>query len=211
MSKFALVSTKLLVNKSVIWVVLAALIAYVLPWIVNRSAGLSFNGYDLAEWASVNPSTHNTTPQLLPSLLLRMQLTLLTLIIAAQAGKPFKSLLWWLCAGLAAALTVAQLPPFEFFTIARSDGNYGQQFTLCLITLIGSIIGLSGIVYRWRVPIGIGLGLVGIITSIAGYAQALQLMLGFNLGSTIGLGVIVLVVCYGLLLGAMWWGKRDKP
>jgi hypothetical protein len=205
MSKFAFLSTKSSAHKSILLLILAALIGYGLPWVVGYGAGLTFNGYDLAEWASLNPITHATNPQMLPSLLLRMQLTLITLIIALLAGRRFVSISWWLCALLVGLLVIAQLPPFEFFTVARGDTNYGQQFMLTIISLIGGGVGLSGIVYRWRTPIMILLALIGIGSGVLGYIQSLELVKGFNLSSTIGVGIVMFVVGYGLVTATLGW------
>jgi hypothetical protein len=210
MNRFASVLKKLSANKSALLFALVALIAYSLPWIINRSAGLSFNGYDLAEWASLNLGTRATNPPMIPSLLLRMQLTLLALLIAINAGKPLTSWLWWLCGIFTAALTIAQIPPFEFFTIHRADPNYGQQFMLTIITFIGSLIGLSGLFSRWRIPISIIIALIGIVSSIAGYLQTQDLMRAFNLSSAIGIGVIAIAVSYVVLIGVLLWRGNQK-
>jgi len=203
MSRFGRVLTGLSSSKVRVLLVAVALAGYVMPWIVNTGAGLSLNGYDLAEWASLNPVTHSTTPEMLPSLMLRGQLTLVVLLLAVYAGKPVGSKLWWLCALCSAALVIAQFPPFEFFTVARSDTNYRQQFMLAVVSLVSAGLLLTGVLNRWQTLVSVVLGLVGIVGSINGYAQSAELMRGFLLTPSLGIGVVVMVFCYGLsIVGA---------
>jgi hypothetical protein len=132
---------------------------------------------------------------MLPSLLLRMQLVLLAWLVAIQAGRAFGSLIWWLCAITSAVLTVAQLPPFEFFTVLRDNSNYAQQFMLAIVSLIGCLIGLSGVVQRWRKAIMLLLATIGLGGSLAGYTQIVALMRGFSLSPQIGIGVVAWALC----------------
>jgi hypothetical protein len=168
---------------------------------VTRSAGLSFSAYDLAEWASLHPAAHALNPQMLPSLLLRMPLLLLAWMMSVHAGRPFRGAAWWLCAFAAAVLTAAQLPPFEFFTVLRDNTNYAQQFTLAVASFIGSLIGLSGIVWRGQNLFVAVFALMGLISSMVGYVQTADLMRGFNLAPQIGIGIIG----WGLSCAAVLW------
>ncbi|MCU0513679.1 MAG: hypothetical protein MUE40_14060 [Anaerolineae bacterium] len=52
----------------------AALLAYLLPWVVNPGAALTPGAYDLAEWVSLTPMARGQSPVLLTPLLLRLPL-----------------------------------------------------------------------------------------------------------------------------------------
>jgi hypothetical protein len=175
--------------------ILLALIAYCLPWVIHPSTALTFNAYDLAEWASLPPSVRSENPVLLATLLLRMQLTVIALMISLLAGNPFKTLRWWICTFALLVLVVAQLPPFEYFLDQGGDMNYGQQFTLAVVTVIAGIVGLSNLPGRWHRLIIIGLAVVSGVTAIFGYALAFRLMESFNLVVRYGVGIYLFIIC----------------
>jgi hypothetical protein len=193
--KFALVFAALL----------GVLAAYCLPWEVGSGAGISFNAYDLAEWASLHPATHIMTPAMLPTLLLRVQLTLLAFALTLLAGRPFKTGRWWLSMFLWLALVVAQIPPFEYFTVDRQNTNYAQQLTLAMVSFMGGLVGLSGILERFRLPLLLIVGIAAVATAMTGVNQIVDLIRGFQLQTQIGTGTVLFVGCYvflGVLLVA---------
>lgn len=171
------------------------LVLYLFPWLVNPSVSLSPNGYDLAEWASLNLAVRDATPALLTSLLLRLPLTCLALLVAFTIRRNLLPVLIVLIA--AAAL----LPPPEFVK-ALDDPNYRQQAALALFTLLGGSVGLSGLLPRARHWIAAGIGLVGALASLIGLIQSNDLMRGLQLPTQFGLGGILLAVMFMLVAGA---------
>jgi hypothetical protein len=183
-----------------LWLLIVfALIAYSLPWVMNPSVSLSLGGYDLAEWSSLHPEVRANS-SLLTSLLLRVQPVLLALIVAIRAHYPFRSAEWWLRAAFVLIVVIALLPPLEFFSAAGNDINYRQQFILAVITLLGGAIGLSGFLYRYQRPIIIGLALLGIATSAVGLQQSSGLMLKLKLPVQTGLGGVILILLYATVV-----------
>ncbi|NWF68799.1 MAG: hypothetical protein HXY40_06925 [Chloroflexi bacterium] len=206
MNRFAGLWTKS-ANPFLLLLVVLTVLPYSLPWLVNRGAGLSFNAYDLAEWASLHPVAHTMHPAMLPTLLLRAQLTIITLMIALCAGRAFSDLRWGFCALLVVALVLAQMPPFEFFAVARTDTNYGMQFTLTLFSLFVGVVALSGAFSAWRTRLMALLALAGIVTSLIALAQVHGLMRSFDLQVQIGVGGFGLSMVYAALMGWLWIKK----
>lgn len=161
------------------------LIAYCLPWVTNPPISLTFGAYDWAEWLSISPLSH---PTRLAPLLLRLQLLFLTWLLALGAYPPLRSAGWWLRALIVVALIAAQLPPFEFLS-QRSDPNYGQQFILAVLSLIGALIGLSGVLWRWRRWLVVLLVGAALFTSLTGVLQGLEIMRRYDLPNQIGMGI----------------------
>ncbi len=119
-----------------------ALIAYHLPWQGHPSAAFTLNAYDLAEYASIHPAARYSTFPLLAPLMLRLPLAALALILILQ-GRPalsWETALHW---ALALIIIMRLLPPPEFFTSARDDPNYRQQFALSAGTLISAALLLA--------------------------------------------------------------------
>jgi hypothetical protein len=172
-----------------------ALIAYLLPWVVNSTHGLTLGAYDLAEWLSLHPATH---PSRFPSLALRAQLLLIIFIIAFTTNKPF-TVDWWLRLITMLFLSVAQLPPPEFLAWT-GDQNQRQQAVLAIISLIGGFIGLTGVLHRFRRYLLLALLAVGLLSSGYGLLQTFPRMREFGLVPTIGIGGIGLISLYGVLL-----------
>jgi hypothetical protein len=178
--------------------VLTALIAYSLPWVVAPGVSLTFGGYDLAEWASLHPEVR-ANPLLLTSLLLRLQPCLLALMVAFGAAAPTRTRWWWMRAVVVVIIAIALLPPLEFFSVARDDMNYRQQFAIALVTLLGGIAGLSGRFSRYHRVIVVGIATIGFVTTLVGLIQANHLMSAFQLPVQLGLGGILLTAIYGAI------------
>lgn len=176
---------------TIYWLLGLGLAGYVLPWIVAPTAPLTLNAFDLAEWTSLHP-TQFGTPLLVP-LLLRLQLPIITVLVALLANK---SLMKLLAAVIILSLSVAQLPPLEFLTISRHDSNYQQQFLLAAISLIAGLTLL-----RWapsrRLALATGcLAAIGLLASLVGQSQA-QLLYQMSLQEGVpGVGLGVLAVAY---------------
>lgn len=176
----------------------AALLMYCLPWIVNPGSGLTVNGYDLAEWTSLH-SAVRLQPLLYTSLFLRFPLTLVTLWIALYAPKPRWRNAWFIHACACFLLVIAQLPPLEFI-LQMHDPNYQQQFVLAVVSLVGSIVGLSGITVQYRLWLMLISTIMGLFAALMGYEQAANFMRQFHLPAELGLGLVGMVVVFVVLL-----------
>lgn len=167
------------------------LLAYSLAWSnVATIGGLTNNATDLAEWVSIYPSVRGESLMLTP-LLLRLPLALLACwwgITAARRGAWLPALL------VVSLLAVALLPPFEFFTGARGDPNYQQQFGLAIMAFVGGVMALFG---GARLPAGVRVGLGAAVLGLAGIsgvwgtAQALDLYASLGLEAAWGAGAIL--------------------
>lgn len=170
------------------------LICYLLPWVINPGVQMTMGAYDLAEWTSLHPVVRGDALTL--TLLLRFPPILLTWIAALHFSKG--GLLRWFGAIFALLMSIAMLPPLEFFTIYREDPNYYQQFILALISLVGSAIALSGLLGRFAPLITIVLCIVGIAISISGLMQASSLMRELQMPTTFGVGGAGMIIAFGL-------------
>jgi hypothetical protein len=168
---------------------------YLLPWVVNPEASLTPNGYELAEWTSLHPVVRGGNPPLVPSLLLRLPLVCIPLVVAFSARQRSP-----LAALLVLVVSAGLLPP-ELLQ-ASGNANSSQQGVLALVTLIGGMIGVSGILPKVRRWIATGAALVGAIASVLGLAQGVDLMRGFNLPAEIGLGGVALATAFALTAAA---------
>ncbi|HVU11294.1 MAG TPA: hypothetical protein VHD90_08450 [Phototrophicaceae bacterium] len=179
------------------------LVLYVFPWLVNPSASLSPNAYDLAEWASLHPLVHAQTPALLTPLLLRLPLACLALLIAFSTQR--RNLI---SALIVIVLAVALLPPE--LILPTSDPNSQQMQLLAAITLVGGLIGVSGILPRLRAWIAVAVALIGAAAGALGVAQSYALMRGFNLPMQIGMGGVALTIAFVLVAGTLAVSRYQK-
>ncbi len=179
-------------HQPLFWLLIAlALVAYVLPWVMNPAHVLDLNAYDLAEWLSLRPA-------LATSFLLRGQLLIITLLIALSSTPPRRTAGWWLRLIAVLVLCVAQLPPLEFIR-NTADSNQQQQFMLAALSVVGGAIGLSTWLASYRYHLLAGLSLTGIITCIIAIPQALHVMQAYRLPTTIDAGVIGMSAVYGAI------------
>ncbi len=195
------------------WMILLilGLIAYTLPWIIGAGASLTFGAFDLAEWASLHPTTRALSPILFTSFLLRMPLVCLAWISAFNAPPyPFKSASWWIYALLCLILVMLSTPPLEFLTIFRDDINYIQQANLTIVAMIGAGIGLSGIFKKYRVYFAIFAGIIGIITSIWGWMNGYALLADFQIYVSLGVGVIMTIAIFLVMCGYIWIQSKRR-
>ena len=169
-----------------------ALAGYLLPWLVATSASLTLNAYDLAEWVSLHPTQRITSPPLLATLLLRLQLPLLCLMLAL-AGAVMRRR--WLPAAGIVLLAIAQLPPPEFL-LDPGNLNYRQQFGLALLSLVASLLCLPLRSSRIRSPLLMALPLVGMLSAALGMSQAQEVFAMLQPGASVGLGFWLLMASY---------------
>ncbi len=169
-----------------------ALVGYLLPWIVAPSAPMSLNAYDLAEWVSLHPSQHHTTPPLHTSLLLRAHLAFLSVLFAIVSVKGQSRLVLALSILILAA---AQLPPPEF-VLDPGNLNYRQQFGLALTSLVAGLLLLVFTRRRLHSIVLVFVPLFGIIATVHGLSQAFEVYASLHTRGAIGLGPWILVAAY---------------
>lgn len=169
------------------------LCAYCLPWVVHRGASLTFSGYDLAEWSSLNPAVRSTSPPLLLTFALRLLAVLTCLLYELW---PLSGRVWaWLRIGVALFVAIALLPPFEFFGSNLDDPNHQQQAALALLLLGLSVPIVSQHFRRWHHYYQIGIILAGIVVSVVAPIASRTLMTDLQMPASLGLGSIVFVAC----------------
>ncbi|MEO8612082.1 MAG: hypothetical protein ABI690_29565 [Chloroflexota bacterium] len=169
---------------------IVGLVAYCLPWVVNRGSSLSFGAYDLAEWASLHPTVRGSNPALVTSLLLRLPLACFGIVIASTLWKqrPGWRIVFLLLVG------IALLPPLEFFTQYRDDPNYQQQFALAVIAVLVGIFTLVMRSPKWINVLSIVCAFIGSICGLLGLMQSYNLMRGFELATQVGSGGILFII-----------------
>ena len=179
-------------NRFIIVAVPLIILAYLIPWVINTSTGLTPGAYDLAEWLNLHPATH---PTRLPGLLIRGQLCLLTLFVALSVNKPRFTIGWWLRLVSVLLLVIAQLPPPEFLAWT-GDQNQRQQALLAITSLIGGGVIFTGFLHRYRNYLQMIVALVAIVSTIFALAQIIPRMRDFDLSPRPGLGVFLLIGVY---------------
>lgn len=183
-------------NRLLPFLLVLAIIGYLLSWVITPASSLSMGAYDLAEWTSLHPVVRQTLPFLWTTLALRTPLAILGILLAAYITSDLHHQIIGLAVILITA--IALLPPLEFFTAYRDDPNYQQQFFLVLITLmVGILITLWQNKQLQRI-LPILLSIVGCFSSIIGLYQGYMLMQAFNLPTSVGLGGVITTVCLGL-------------
>jgi hypothetical protein len=182
-------------TSALLWLlILAAFCAYALPWLTLGGIGLTFNGYDLAEWTTLHPSVQGSTPTLFTSLLLRLPLVCVAIVVIVSRTLPI-----WLRFLLFVGLVIALLPPFEFLG-ALGNPNYRQQFGLSVFTFLAGIVLSRGFVPIQQEGLIFGLAILSAISSMGGVSQTYAIIGIFNTSVNVGIG-FVLSVCFSLMIG----------
>ncbi|MCY4018376.1 MAG: hypothetical protein OXG39_03125 [Chloroflexi bacterium] len=182
-------------GNGVLVLLLLALAGYLLPWVTAPNAAMTLNAFDLAEWTSLHPIQQQAMPPLIVPLLLRAQLAILAVLIALWSisrNERFFAILF------VALLSVSQLPPLEFLNNV-ADLNYRQLLFLALATIILTT-GLGLILpAQFRPFVIIFLAVSGIVTSLLGQSQAIELyQVTLEQGETGG-GLWLIVVAYAAI------------
>ena len=190
------------------WLAVALAGCY-LPWVYHRTAGLTFNAIDLAEWVSLAPAVRDGSVPLLIPLLLRIALVGIALLCGVRAAIEERKWSRWLYMLLALALAATLLPPVDFFKGAFDDPNYRQQFALAVGTLIG--IGVMVVIrrqasqnFRWT-RITWAISIVALLCAVSGNLLALNVVQSLKLEETLGGGMFLYGV--GLALSVMAQAK----
>lgn len=170
--------------------IVLALAGYLLPWLSLGANGLTYNGYDLAEWTTLNPAVQVGTPPLLPSLLLRLSLVCVALLVVL-IGTQSK----WLKLVFLTGFTIALLPPFEFLANSANP-NYRQQFGLSVFTFLAGLALLRVSKGYKQNAIAIGLSLISLTSLIWGVTQTYGLMERFNIPVLVNFGFGLYLLCF---------------
>jgi hypothetical protein len=182
--------------KRITWGLLGlAIVAYILPWTVNIGNSLSMGAYDFAEWLSKRPFDDSSYKTIF---LLRGQLVLITWFIMLSAERPYFTLHWWSHLLIAVILVIAQFPPVEFIH-NTSDINQQQQAILAFISLIAVPLGASGYLSAYRNITWLIIALMGLGTTFFALINAVEMMRVYHLPAEMGVGAILLILCYVLL------------
>lgn len=187
-------STPLPLNRVFLLALIAAGVFYFMPWSSHAATSLTFGAYDLAEWSSLHPAVRFVEPALQPTLLLRLPPVLLLIAFALGVGAPRFSWIWWFSLMVIIVGAVALMPPLEFFA-ATDDPNYRQQALLAGVTLLGGLIGISGIGGSLRWPLVAILCVSAIISAVMGLRDTQALLGAFQLETGLGVGIIGFVGC----------------
>jgi len=171
-----------------------ALVAYTLPWLTNP--GLSFSAYDLAEWVSLHPAVRESALPFLTSLLLRLPLACLGIIIATTI--PPKN--FGLRLIVVFLISIALLPPLEFFTRYQDDPNYRQQLVLALTTFFTGVHSIWSQERKLFKSLTVLIVLIGALSGLTGLIQGYSLMRQFNVPVQIGIGGIIFLTIIVLII-----------
>ncbi len=217
------------------WLLIGVMIAcYVLPWVINPGVSLTLGGYDLGEWTSLHEAVRGEQSPLLTSFLLRLPLALVAVLVGMQPhhlapspkrGEGEKRLtsppnplsqgrggITSRILPVVAILLIAAalLPPLEILDYPN-DPNYQQQALVAGIALVGGLLGVSGLVRRVDTWLRVGIGVVGTGAVIAGLSKACQLMQGFSLPVSMGLGGVLLAALFAavaVITAVEWRSSR---
>lgn len=172
---------------------------YVQPWVINGSAALNLNGYDLAEWTSLHPAAQAQTPPLLTALLLRLPLACAALWLGWNQPYTGRTCV---AATIGLALTaISLLPPVEFLS-QRDNPNYQQQAGLAILMLV---MGLTGLLFisrkgrRIRAIVSVSALIIGVGAGLSGLLQAVEWMREFQLPAVTGLGAWITMLSFGVV------------
>jgi uncharacterized membrane protein YhaH (DUF805 family) len=195
----------------VIVVLIVAMACYALPWYVHDTAAFTTNAFDLAEWASLHPAVRSSSPPMLTSFLLRFPQVMLVFALALAANGLHDARSRWIWRAVAVIPALRFFPPSDFFTIASADPNYRQMlllFGLCAGSVLAAIL-LERAAERWQSALLVAALAAGVIAGWWGLSRAGVLLDNFEIGVTIGAGVIGLsLAAAAAALIAVWPGHK---
>jgi hypothetical protein len=183
--------------RKLFWVFLVlTIIAYYLPWEWHRTAGMTSGAFDLAEWTTLYPGSYTSKPVLLSSFLLRISLAFLAVLVVLRATQVTSLASRLFALGIASLLGLSLLPPLEFFTTARTDPNYMQQFAIstCTMLLAFGILGSRTRISR-RLAAGLGIltACAAVAAGVIGLSQGLKIIGMLGISVVVGGGAILFV------------------
>ena len=179
------------------------LLAFLLPWIAHSSAGLTLNAYDLANWSTRHADEFRGLLVMFTSFLIRGQLLILTAIVARITLK----IRWLFCL----ILIIALLPPLDGFLREPGNPNYRQLALLALAAALVSIIGSrinKRLINEWHIVLPI----IGLASCLYATIRVSNLFNSMKLDHLTGLGLMMLLITYLLLLitAIMSWRQKSN-
>lgn len=181
-------------NQIMAWTLIGlAIVGYFLPWLNSGAVSLTFGAYDLGEWISLRlPARPMDTVSLLRSI--PVLITVLIGLYGAQHQRG--NAWWWLSAAVILLISLALLPPFEFFLDSnlRNDVNYAQQFRLSGAAFVLGVFCLSGILRRFHTIAVLIVGLVLVGLTGMSVIQTGSILDSLGLNPRLGLGPFILMV-----------------
>ncbi|MGJ3240422.1 MAG: hypothetical protein ACFE0Q_17065 [Anaerolineae bacterium] len=179
----------------VIWVLLPfILLMYVLPWMFNPGTVLSVGAYDFAELLAKRPFDDVGYRAVLA---LRGQLLLVTALLVVGTPRPLFTGRWWLYSIVCGVLITAQLPPLTYF-FQFNDPNQQQQALLAGVSLLVTLVGLSGVLWHRRHVIRVLLSIFGIASVVYSIYYSIDIIRDYALPARIGVGVVGMIITYVL-------------
>jgi hypothetical protein len=173
--------------------------------VVSADAGsLSFNLFDLAEWASLLPAERSAEVALVLSFMLRIQIiyVMLFVVFLLTMRKDLRGL----AAPFVIAVAVSQLPPPEFIS-QPGDLNYRQQALITALCLAGGSAALALRAHNYTKAIWLllisGSGLL-----LAALWSARSHLTQYQIFDHFGLGGPALMLAYLLATFVLWQQKR---
>lgn len=183
---------------------IGALVGYYLPFTAHKTAALTMQAWDLAEFVGISPSVRYAMPPMLAPGLLRAGLVALMVLFGLYAAQS-RGVGRWGAAGIALALALTFLPPIEFFRGNTQDPNYLQLGTYALVS--GSLLALIGVLTAARrVPpawFGLIAALIGVGACWIGAAEARAVLMSPILRVTVDWGIGPFVYAAGVLIGGI--------
>lgn len=198
----------------------ACLIAVFLPYVWHRSAALTLNSYDLAEFVRVSPAVLTSNPPLIVPLLLRAVLPLLAVGFALNAREAFadSNRAGWLIIPVnlifCAVLFVWITPPLENLPeLLRGDQPSGNFLQWVFIQVVTAVILLmifvgrrAGYPWAWmQVTIGVLIA----ACAVNGGLLAFNILEGLSTRQTIGGGLPLTLLFSLLYAGSAWLNARN--
>ena len=166
------------------------LVACYLPWISHAANSLSPNALDTAEWITLSPAARSQSIPMSSSFSLRIAVSMALITVIFEATRSTRVVARVGLGLLAGLAWISLLPPIEFLTTATNDPNYGQQFLISLITVVGVVCSLA-LSLPHRKLFQAAVALLGIIFGLWGVFEARSFFVMLNLPGVQGLGAVV--------------------
>jgi hypothetical protein len=181
--------------------------ALFMPFTSTDAGSLSFNLFDLAEWASLLPAERDAEISLLLPFMLRVQIVCVLMFVVYLLT--MRKTLHGSAVLLSIIVAVSQLPPIEIIS-NPNDPNYRQQLLIAALSLASSWGVLFFCAHNYTksvlllaLTVSSGLLLAALMATQAHLVQ-------YQLFEHFGLGGPVLLAGY-LLAAFMLWQQKRAP
>lgn len=172
------------------------IVAYLLPWLTsNGGAALTFNGTDLAEWASLHPSSAYGPVAFFPSALLRAVLVMVAVYLGFTIP-PHHSVI--AVPGILLVVLMAA-PPAEFLR-SPGNGNYQQMAGLAIMALAAGLIGHFLARGNVRQYCAIAALATGLLASVSGLLAAMGTLQSLQIPFYISAGALLTISAFAVTL-----------